>query len=77
MSPYTLVYGKEARLPVSVELPADMLDEELMSVRLAQLNELEEKRRDALHKIENHQTQIKGHLIKRHLQGISSWETWS
>ena len=55
ISPYMLLYGKEARLPISVELPTldfmhqiDMLDEELMTVRLAQLNELEEKRRDAL-----------------------------
>ena len=55
MSPYMLVYGKEARLLVLVELPAldfiyqlDMLDEEPMTARLAQLNELEEKRRDAL-----------------------------
>lgn len=55
MSPYMLVYGKEARLLVSVELPTldfmyqlDMLDEEPMTARLNQLNELEEKRRDAL-----------------------------
>ena len=63
MSPYMLVYGKEARLPVSVELSTldfmyqlDMLDEEPMTTRLNQLNELEEKGRDVLHKIESHQT---------------------
>ena len=54
MSPYMLVYGKEAKLPVSIELLAldfmyqlDMLEEEPMMARLAQLNELEEKRREA------------------------------
>ena len=61
MSPYMLVYGKEARLLVSVELLAldfmhqlDMLDEELMTTRLNQLNKLEEKRRDVLQKTESH-----------------------
>ena len=55
MSPYMLIYGKEARLPLLIELPAldfmyqlDMLDEEPMTTRLNQLNELEEKRRDVL-----------------------------
>ena len=72
MSPYMLVYGKEARLPVLVELPVldfmhqiDMLDEEPMTVRLAQLNELEEKRRDFLQKIENYQTQMKRTFDKK------------
>ena len=66
MSLYMLVYGKETRLLFLVELPTlnfmyqlDMLDEKPMMVRLAQLNELEEKRRDALQKIENHQAQMK------------------
>ena len=72
MSPYTLVYGKEARLPISVELPTldfmyqlDMLDEKPMTARLAQLNELEEKRGDVLQKIESHQTQMKRMFDKK------------
>ena len=55
MCPYMMVYGKEARLLVLVELPVldfmhqiDMLNEGPMTVRLAQLNELEEKIKDAL-----------------------------
>jgi hypothetical protein len=72
MSPFTLVYGKEARLPVSVEFPAldfmhqlDMIDEEPMIARLAQLNELEEKRKDALQTIEHHQAQMKKTFDKK------------
>ncbi|XP_057853707.2 uncharacterized protein LOC131063789 [Cryptomeria japonica] len=62
MSPYMLVYGKEARLPISLELPTldlvnqlDMIEEEPMTTRLAQLIELEEVRNDAMKKIEHHQ----------------------
>ena len=72
MSPSMLVYGKEARLLVLVELPAldfmhqmDMLDEEPMTVSLAQLNQFEEKRRDALQKLEHHQTQMKRTFDKK------------
>ena len=72
MSPYMLVYGKEASLLVLVELLAldfmyqlDVLNEEPMTTRLAQLNELEEKRRDALQKIQSHQTQMKRTFDKK------------
>ena len=72
MSPYMLVYGKEAWLPVLVELPAldfmcqlDMLEEEPMMARLAQLNELEEKRREALQKIKDRQAQMKKTFDKK------------
>lgn len=72
VSPYTLVYGKEDRLPISVELPSldlanqfDMTEEELMTTRLAQLSELEEVRDEAMKKLEVHQEQMKRSFDKR------------
>lgn len=51
MSPCMLVYGKETRLPISLDFPAldlanqlDMTQEEPMTTRLTQLIELEEVR---------------------------------
>lgn len=65
-SPYVLTYGKEARLPVSVELPTlnyvkefELLEEKPMQIRLAQLVELEETHREAYNKLEIHHAQIK------------------
>ncbi|XP_057819077.1 uncharacterized protein LOC131032160 [Cryptomeria japonica] len=72
MSPYILVYGKEARLPISLEFPAldlsnqlDMIEEEPMSARLAQLIELEEVINKAIRQIEHHQDQMKRSFDKR------------
>ena len=66
MSPYMLVYGKEARLlALDFMHQIDMLDEEPMTVRLAQLKKLDERMRDALQKIENHQTQMKRTFDKK------------
>lgn len=72
MSPYMLVYGKESRLPILVEFltldfmhQLDKIDEEPMRVRLAQLDELKEKRRDYLQIIENHQVQMKRTFDKK------------
>lgn len=71
-SPFMLVYGKEARLPISFELPAldlanqlDTLEEGPLTVRLAQLFELEETRKDAMNKIEQHQAQMKRSFDRR------------
>ena len=62
-----LVYGKEARLLLSVELSAldivhqlQMFEgEDLMSIRYAKLMELEESRRKAMETMEYHQLQMK------------------
>ena len=64
-SPYMLVYGKEARLPLSVELPAldivrqlEMFEEQdPMSMRYAELMKLEESRDKAMKALEYHQLQ--------------------
>ncbi|XP_059066433.1 uncharacterized protein LOC131857742 [Cryptomeria japonica] len=72
ISPYVLVYGKEGRLPISVELPIltlirelEMLQEEPMQIRLVELMELEEVRKQALLAIENHQAQMKKTFDRR------------
>lgn len=62
-SPYMLVYGKEARLPLSVELLAldiihqlEMLEEQdPMSIRYVELMELKESRDKAMKVLEYHQ----------------------
>lgn len=71
-SPFMLLYGKEARLPISLELPTidlanqlDMIQESPMIVRSAQLFELEETRNDAMRQIEQHQAQMKRFFNKR------------
>ncbi|XP_059076872.1 uncharacterized protein LOC131876102 [Cryptomeria japonica] len=71
-SPFMLVYGRKARLTISFELPTldlanqlDTLEEGPLTVRLAQLFELEETRNDAMSKIEQHQAQMKRSFDKR------------
>lgn len=66
-SPYVLVYGKQAKLPISTELPSLELADNLMlfeeddplGLRYAKLLELEEERRNALRKMEYQQIQTK------------------
>ena len=50
-----LVYGREARLPISLEFPAlelshqlELIEDDIMSIRIAELMELEEKRNQAM-----------------------------
>ena len=50
-SPFMLVYGREARLPISLEFPAlelahqlELIENDAMTVRMVELMELEEKR---------------------------------
>lgn len=73
-SPYVLTYGKEAKLPISFELPTlifikefELLEEKPVEVRLAQLMKLEETRKDALRKLEIHQAQMKSSFDKREI----------
>ena len=54
-SPFMLVYGREARLPVSLEFPAlelthqlELIEDDAMSVRMKDLMELQEKRGQAI-----------------------------
>ena len=54
-SPFMLVYGREARLSISLEFPAlelahqlELVEYDAMAVRMAELMELEEKRGQAM-----------------------------
>lgn len=65
-SPYVLVYGKETRLLLSIELLAldimhqlEMFEQDPLAVRYAQLMELEETRSKAMKSLEYHQLQTK------------------
>lgn len=67
-----LVYGKEARLPSSLELPSleiahhlELIENDAMTVRLAELMEPQEVRGQAMHTIEAHQEQVKRSLDKK------------
>lgn len=72
-SPFMLVYGREARLPLSVEIPAleivrqlEILeDQEPMAVRYAELMELEEMRDKSMKDMEYHQLQMKRSFDKK------------
>lgn len=71
-SPFVLTYGKEARLPVSIELPTlsyvkelELLNEQPLEVRFAQLVELKETRKEALRQLEIHQAQMKSSFDKK------------
>ena len=55
-SPFMLVYGREARVPISHEFPSlelahqlELLEVDAMTIRMAQFMELEEKRNKAIH----------------------------
>ena len=65
-SPFMLVYGREARLPISLEFPSlelahqlELIEDDAMTVRMAELMELEEKRGKDMHTLEIHQQQVK------------------
>lgn len=71
-SPYVLTYGKEAKLPISIELPTmifvkelELLNEQPLEVRFAQLMELKETMKEALRQLEIHQAQMKSFFDKR------------
>ena len=57
-----LVYGREARLPISLEFPSlelahqlELVENDAMTVRMVELMELEEKRSQAMQTLEIHQ----------------------
>lgn len=57
-----LVYGREARLPISVEFSSlelahqlELIESDSMTVRMPELMELEEKRKYAMQTLETHQ----------------------
>ena len=58
-SPFMLVYGREAKLPISLEFPSlelahqlELSEDSAMVVRMADLMELEEKRSQSLHTLD-------------------------
>lgn len=59
---FILLYGREARLPISLEFPSlelahhlELLEDNAMVVRMVELVELEEIRNRAKHTLEVHQ----------------------
>ena len=71
-SPFMLMYGREARLPISLEFPSLKLAHQLelskdsaMTVRMVELMELEEKRSQAMHTLNVHQQQVKRNFDKK------------
>ena len=61
-----LVYDREARLPISLEFPSlelahqlQLIEDDAMKVRMAEIMELEEKRSQAMQTLETHQHQVK------------------
>lgn len=71
-SPFVLVYGREARVPISLEFPSlelahqlELVEDNAMSVRMAELLELEEKRNRAMESLEIHQQQVKRSFDKK------------
>ena len=67
MSPYTLVYGKEAKMPISLELNAltfvvnteDTEESSLIQRRINWLLKLEEERSKALNRTSHRQQSVK------------------
>ena len=71
-SPFMLVYGRDARLSISLEFSAlelahqlELVEDDAMTVRMADLMELEEKRKQAMQTLEMHQQQVKGSFDKK------------
>lgn len=61
-SPFMLVNGREARIPISLEFPTlelahqlELIENDAMSIRMTYLMELEEKRNQAAKTLEIHQ----------------------
>jgi hypothetical protein len=58
---FVLIYGREARLPISLEFPSlelahqlELIENDAMTVRMTELMELEEKRDKAIQALEVH-----------------------
>ena len=70
-TPYSLVYGSEAVLPLEVQLPSLRVaaqltnPEENTKIRLAELEALDEKRLDAQQRLEIYQAQVAGAFNKK------------
>ena len=82
-SPFELVYGLTATLPVSMQIPVfRMISEygtkgEEMELRINHIIELDESRRAALDQVLTHQESVKGPLTSRQSQDLSKLETSS
>ena len=67
-----LVYGKESKLPISIEFPSldlvcqlELEEYDPMIIRLEKLIELEEKRQQIMQTLETHQEHMKGYFDKK------------
>ena len=67
-----LVYGKEARIPISLDFPAlelahqfELIGNDAMSIRMVDLMELEEKRSQEMQTLEIHQQNMKMSFDKK------------
>ena len=67
-----LVYGREARLSISLEFPTleldhqlELIEDDAMIVRMAELMEMEEKRSQAMQTLKTHQQQVKKSFDKK------------
>jgi hypothetical protein len=82
-SPYTLVYGKEAKIPIHLELNAltyivnieDLEEVSPLQRRYDQLMQLEEQRNEALRKMTQRQQLLRNILIKAHQKIFSKGTT--
>ena len=71
-SPFVLVYGREEKLPLSLELPSlelahqlEVIESDPLTIRFAELMELEEVRDKAMKTLEQHQAQVKKSFDKK------------
>ena len=71
-SHFMLVYGREERLPISIKFPSlelvhqlELVKNDAMTTRLAEVMELEEKRQQVMHTLEVHQQQVKRSFDKK------------
>lgn len=76
-SPFMLFYGREAKLHISLEFPSlelayqlEVEENDPMTIRLVELFELEEKRKQAMHTLEAHQQQFKRSFDKNSIARI-------
>ena len=67
-----LVYGREAKLPIFLEFPSvelshqfELLEDDAMIFNMAKLMELEEKRHQAMHTLDDHQQLVKRSFDKK------------
>ena len=83
MSPYTLVYGKEAVLPPNILLPSSIIaqesrgiDNEILQIRIYNMLKLEESRSKAKERFKHQQEIVKRWFDKHKGTRNSKYEIW-